>query len=62
MIIENSKETKQRPFLRAVYELRGIFGSSHLTPLEKLYKLQTLDVMAHFEQNKEAFDFKQNGK
>lgn len=52
---------KELPFQKAINEFREIMMSSSFSPLEKLYKLQTLNIMDYFEKNKRDFEV-QRGK
>lgn len=54
-ILDMCKKSKEMPFKKAVIEFQAIMGSSNLSPLDKLYKLQYLSVTDHFQNQREFF-------
>lgn len=61
-IISVFNKTKVMPFQKAINEFKEIMNSSNNTPLEKLYKLQTLNIMDYFDKFKKDFSVVQKGK
>ena len=51
MIIKQLKTSNAQPFIKAIKEVRKIMTSQDLSPLDKLYKMQSLSIMNHFEIN-----------
>jgi len=45
----------KKPFEKAILEFQNIMTSAQMSPLDKLYKLQYLSLMDHFERNKDFF-------
>ena len=52
IILQLRQSVGQIPFLKAMKEIQRIFTSQDISPLDKLYKLQKLSIMNHFEINK----------
>ena len=61
-IVNVAGRTKVTPFQKAINEFRDIMTSSSNSPLEKLYKLQNLNIMEYFEKYRRDFAVVQKGK
>lgn len=61
-IVNVANRTKVTPFQKAINEFRDIMTSSSNSPLEKLYKLQNLNIMEYFDKYKKDFLVAQKGK
>lgn len=61
-IVNVASRTKVTPFQKAINEFHDIMTSSNNSPLEKLYKLQHLNIMEYFEKYKRDFASTQKGK
>lgn len=52
-IIRIIRSNKTNPFKKAIDEFREIMESNYLTPLDRLYKLQTLPLTDQIEKSKD---------
>ena len=49
--LNSQDKTISKPFSKAITEIRQISESEKLSPLEKLFEMQSLSIMDHFEQH-----------
>ena len=57
-----ANKNRVTPFQKAINQFKDIMSSAAFSPLEKLYKLQTLNIMEFFEKFKKDFGMAQQGK